>query len=316
MRAFHVTAEVLDRFARGDLDDRDLMEVLHHLENCESCARAGEARAAGDLSALRTEMTTELPARRPAFAWALPAAAAIAIAITAALLRPRDRAIDPVPPVAVATASSAPVTVMEPPAPPAAAVETIRRPEWQRIVDEAVASGRLAFPAELAALQAPFDTVRGGTGREERVSPAAVIVDEVRPTFTWPSREGGTYTLFVFDDEREVLRSGPLQDPRWTPARDLPRDRTLTWQVEVSGPEPFETIPSPPSPPAMFRIVSEREHQELAEARERHGRDDLLLAVLYARSGMRAEAMAALTRAAAANDAAKRILDHETSTAR
>jgi hypothetical protein len=66
----------------------------------------------------------------------------------------------------------------------------------------------------------------------------------------------------------------------------------------------------------MFRIVTEPDHRELAQARERHRDDDLLMAVLYARSGMRAEAMQALRRAAAAgNAAAERILDHETSPA-
>jgi hypothetical protein len=59
--------------------------------------------------------------------------------------------------------------------------------------------------------------------------------------------------------------------------------------------------------------VKEAEHRELAEARERHPDDSLLLSVLYARSGLRTEALEALRRAAADDEAAKRILDHETS---
>ena len=54
MRELHVSAEVLDRFARGDLDDARLSDVLDHLETCEECARAGQDHVAADLSTLRT----------------------------------------------------------------------------------------------------------------------------------------------------------------------------------------------------------------------------------------------------------------------
>jgi len=294
----HLTAEVIDRFARGDLDDAQLSTVLQHLETCPACARAGRTRAADDLAALREELTAEPPtAARGRFWWTIAAAAAIALVIVTALLLPKERSAER--PRALA--------------PPRATETVTAEPAPNDLVTRAIESGRLPFSRDLDALRAPADTVRGGAGSRERVMPAGVVIDETRPTFTWPARDGRSYTVSVFDDDREVLRSPPLNAPRWTPDRDLPRGRTLAWQVEIKG-GGVETIPSPPSPPAMFRIVTEADHRDLVQARGRHGDDDLVMAVLYARSGMRAEAMRALQGAAAAgNAAAKRILDYETS---
>jgi hypothetical protein len=309
-----VTAEVLDRFARGDLDDRGLSEVLDHLEHCASCARAGEARASDDLGVLRAGLTgTQTPARSSALVWTLAAAAAIAIAVLS-LVRPKEPAPDRRAAPSKATAAK---TVPIRPAPAGhetAVAKGYPDPEWQRLVDASSRSGRLPFPRDLEALYASPDTVRGAGGSVERISPAAVVLDEVRPTFNWPAREGGTYIVSVFHDDREVMQSEPLRVPRWKPSRDLPRGRTLAWQVEVTGHGAFHTIPGPPSPPARFRIVTAAEHQELVRARSLQN-DPLLLAVLYARTGMRTEALASLRRAAASNEAAKRILAHEISIA-
>lgn len=311
-----MTAEVLDRFARGELDDADLFEVLDHLEHCEACARAGQNRVASDMNALHTKWTSEpVETRRPSPVWAFAAAAAIAIVAVTMLLFPKE---GPVPRNPGRTITAPPPQRTVPAVPPGTATvreEPYDDPEWRRAVTRALENGRLAFPKNLAELSAPPDIVRGGTGSEERITPAGVVVDDLRPRFTWPARERGTYTVFVFDDDRKVIESPELKHATWTPDRDLPRGRTLTWQVEVTGAAAFETIPSPPSPPAMFRIAEETDHRDLIRARERHSDDDLLLAVLYARSGMRAEALDALRRAAVRNQAAKRILDHETSTA-
>lgn len=306
----HVTAETLERFARGNLDDAALSEVLLHLENCDACARAGEDRAAEDLATLRAEWSAT-PARAAwrAPGWTIAAAAAIVIAVSILLLVKRPTKPDH--PRTITTTTPLRRTA-EPPLSP-----TVRQyddPEWQRLVAQTLESGRLPFPKDLAMLTAPPDTVRSGSGSVEAISPFGVVVDEIRPAFTWPAEGGGIYTVFVFDGERQILRSPVLHAARWTPDRDLPRSRTLTWQVEVTGRDSFETIPSPPTPLAKFRIVSEKEHHDLMQARQRHPHDDLLLAVLQARSGMRAEALSALRRAAAGDDAAKRILDHETST--
>lgn len=174
---------------------------------------------------------------------------------------------------------------------------------WQTLVSAAVKLGRLPLPGDIDPLLAPDGQVR----------PAGVVIEDARPTFQWPARPGGTYVVVVFAGDREVMRSGPLRVPRWTPERDLPQGRTLTWQVEATRGGAMETIPTPPASPAMLLITSESAHQELARARALRPPDDLLLAVLYAESGMRPEALAALRRAAERDARARSILEYETS---
>jgi hypothetical protein len=312
MKDVHMTAAVFERLARGDLADGELFDLLEHLEKCQSCARTGQARAAGDLSALRHELLTETQRPRPqAFVWLAAAAALIVIALLSAWIIRNERAPQPqqAPPMATRGNDVAPA-----PPPPAPVDVAYADPEWKRLVDTATASGRLPFPAELETLRTSPDIVRGSSGTIERISPAGVVIDEVRPTFTWPSRTNGTYSVSIFDGDREVTHSPSLQVARWKPDRDLPRGRTLAWQVEVTGHGSFETIPSPPSPPATFRIVTEDGQREIARVRSLHPDDHLLLAVLYAHNGMRAEALASLRRAD--DEVAKRILAHETSATR
>jgi hypothetical protein len=71
----------------------------------------------------------------------------------------------------------------------------------------------------------------------------------------------------------------------WTPDRPLQRGLTYAWQVRVVGQDVI--IPSPPAPPALFRIVDEETASEAAEARRRFPGDHLLLGLLCARAGLR-----------------------------
>ena len=305
----HLSGDQFDRFASGQLDDRELGDVLLHLETCDLCGRAGETRVAGDVSRLREELF-DAEAPSPSRAWWWIAAAALAAALAGVLLLRDDARPRPVRQTPVVAQTTAP----QPPQPPVRTVTpapAYADPEWQRLVAGAVETARLPFPADLAALQAPADIVRGLSQPIERVEPTGIVIDDVRPAFTWPARSG-TYTVSVFDDAREVIRSAPLTRARWTPGRDLPRGRTLSWQVEVARDGAIETIPSPPAPPALFRIAGASEHRQLERARAEHPNDFLLQSVLYARAGMRREALAALERAAATTAAARRILDHET----
>lgn len=314
MTATHLTDQALDRFARGDLDERDLLEVLGHLDRCEPCARAGQERAARGLASLRGEFSAEPPvAPRRGMAWALAAAAVLALVIVSAIVfRPHPPAQNPSSPIVRQPAP--PPASPPPPATATAVASAYADPEWQQLVDRARASGRLPRSADLDALRVPADVLRGDAGAVERVEPSGVVIDDVRPLFTWPKAEGGTYVVFVFRDEREVMRSPTLEAPRWTPDRDLPRGEVLTWQVEWTRDGVIRTIPRPPSPPALFRIAGEEQHRELGRALQTHPGDQLLHAVLYARIGMRDEALTLLRRAAAKDPAAKQILDHETPT--
>jgi hypothetical protein len=143
----------------------------------------------------------------------------------------------------------------------------------------------------------------------ETLQPTGRVIAEVRPELSWTARDSATYTVYVYDGEREIARSATLRETRWTPPRALPRGRLLTWQVEAARGESIETLPRPPAPPAVFRIVSEEEWRDVARAREAHPGDDLLLGILYARAGMLDEAGDALRRAAASDPAARKLLD-------
>lgn len=290
----HPDRDELARFTRRALDPAAAEIVEAHLDECEACVRIiGEMR-----------IRRRVVARR---AWVTAAAAAIVIAILAALLTRRTAAPPTVEPAVVKQEPSDGRT--EPPAPPGVQIATrYANPEWNALVQDATETGRLVLPRNLGELRGDVDVIRGSGAEGEHLSPAGKVVDDVRPEFSWPPRQGATYTVFVFDGDRQIARSAALHTPRWTASSDLPRGRTLTWQVEAERGENIETIPRPPAPAARFRVITKEEQRDLARARELHPRDDLLLGLLYARAGMFDDARASMERAAKSNPAARKLL--------
>jgi len=282
-------ARKLAPYARGRLDIVERELIASHLDECESCA-----------AIVATQRR-----RRVRMRW-IAIAAGLTLALIAVLLMQRPPAVTDQPSVV----KKRPPTNVPPQKP--REVQQIAsgygNPEWDALVREARASGQLLIPSSIAELRPPRDVVRGPDGAPEHIRPAYRVIDETRPRFSWPAREGATtYTVFVFDGESEIARSAPLRETHWTPSRDLPRGLTLTWQVEAARDETIDTIPSPPSPPARFRIISESDDADLTRARALH--DDLLLGILYARAGMLEESAVALRRAAQTDATAKRLLD-------
>jgi hypothetical protein len=294
-------ATELAPYARGRLDAVGRELVASHLDECGECTAA----------VARIRASRRVVTRR----WWLAAAAVLALGVAGSLVM-RRTLVGPI--------EKAPVVVHEPkpalePAPhnprPQPEPETqiaagYGNPEWDALVSRATQTGRLPVPGDLASLRAPEEVLRGQGEENARVQPAGKVIDEVRPTFSWPSREGASYTVFVFDGDREITRSSALSAPTWTADRDLPRGRTLSWEVEAASGETIETLPAPPAPQARFRIATTSAHQELDRARALHPRDDLLLGILYARAGLLDDAAASLRRAARTNPAAKQLLDN------
>jgi hypothetical protein len=303
MTSDHVGEAMLDGMARRELAPDELLFVARHLQSCPACAARARERAAPDLSALRRELVSPESAAPRRGAWILAAAAAVA-ALAVGLFVIRDA-------TNVAAVPQRPRTTSAPrrELPRAAIPDAVpAADEWQRMVAEATASGALPFPADLAELRGTPDIVRGESGVSQYVAPAGVVVEDPRPLFTWSGSAARTYTVFVFDGQREIARSRELREARWRPESELPHGRVLAWQVEVSDGDDVETIPRPPSPMAMFRIVSERDRRDLDRARTLHPHNDLLAAVLYARAGLREQALAALRRVPRSGATAK-ILD-------
>lgn len=260
----------------ADAATREIVEG--HLEECDLCrAEVADLRA----------FARELKPRRTMVWLAVAAALAVLIAI-AVMMGTRRRIAPNEPPVASTTAT---VPSIVPERPPYA------NARWAALVDEAVRGGRLPFPKDLDALRGSEDPLRGSNdGEHFRLSPTGIVIDETRPRFFWPVVDDATYVVSIFDNEDRVARSEPLRRTEWTPPRDLPRGRTLVWQVEASHDGVVDLIPAPPAPQAMFRIAGEREHAELAEAKRDANADPLLLAVLYARAGLRDDALRELRR--------------------
>ena len=291
----HPTVETtLTAYVDGTLEPNESDGVRAHLEDCPRCR--------ADVSDLRATAAVLRRPRHRNWAPLAAAAAAIVIALVAIALR-REPA--PAPPVVVTNPAPPPAPAPQPA--PAASQPEYARAEWRAAVNEALRTGALAMPAALAELQFRPDPRRAPaeTGTQ-RLDPAGVILDDTRPRFSWTPVAGARYVMSVFDDHELVMESDVLREPRWRPSRPLRRGRTYHWQVEVRRGETATIIPAPPAPPAYVRVLDGKASEELEAARRAHGDDALLLGVLYARHGLRAEAERAL--AGVHSDEARRLL--------
>ncbi|HKR64227.1 MAG TPA: hypothetical protein VJZ00_10900 [Thermoanaerobaculia bacterium] len=332
-----MTREMLRRLERRELAPREIAEVLRHIGECEECARASaedvdlgalDAATSGDEgpwhpdavaiaayvdgtadAAEREIVATHLEdcsfcredvadlaklrgsraPRRRVWQAAFAVAAALVVVLFVILRVSDGREPAPtsphVPPRPV-------VVTTQPPAP---ASPRYANGEWERLVRTAIETRRL--PSAHGIDAAP-DVLRGSSNTTAaNVAPNGVVIDEVRPRFSWPARDGATYVVSIFDGDRRVAQSEPLTKTQWTPPAPLARGRTYVWQVQATRDETREIIPAPPAPPATFHVVSQRDHDDLTAARNLHPDDPLLHAVLAARAGLREEALRELSRA-------------------
>ncbi|HEX8152352.1 MAG TPA: zf-HC2 domain-containing protein [Thermoanaerobaculia bacterium] len=282
----------LTAYVDATLPAHELAGVDAHLAACPRCR--------DDVADLRSmQAAMQPPARR---SWLWPAIAAAAVLILIALLaaqlprrNPPKPAVVEQPPAQTAPPTRAPQPGPSP-APPRDAT-TYARNEWTAAVQDAVRSGTIAMPASLAQLQFQPDALRGSEkGRTDWVAPAGTVLAETRPLFRWAPASGATYVVTVLDGQEVIAESGVLSAPSWHSSRDLPRGRTLQWQVDVRRASGRSILPAPPAPPALIRIVDRKTQRELAEARRLHPNDALLLGVLYARHGLREEALRELAK--------------------
>lgn len=282
-------------FVDGTADAATREVVESHLEDCAMCR--------AEVEDLRTFVRTSRsrPRRRLAYG-ALATAAAAALVYAGAIVLQEESSVAPPRPRPVQVVRNDP-----PPAPAPAPLYANAR--WVALVEDAVERKALPQSPHIRELRPPADELRGATAAGgAELAPAGVVVDAVRPLFTWDARPGSTYVVYVFHEGQEAVRSEPLQAARWRPVRALARGRTYAWQVEETAGEESRLLPSPPAPPAMFRILGTNEHAELEEAVKRHPDDHLLHAVLYAAFGMDDEADAKLRRAVDAGDRRARTI--------
>lgn len=233
-----------------------------HLRACPTCAREVE-----DLRA----WTRRRSAPRRSFYYAAAAAVLLVVAVPTVLWR--------------SSRSDQPASL--------AGLESLR-PEEHSLVRAALQQGAAEPPALLAELEGRRETLMGGTTGETfgLVEPLFTIVPSDRPTFRWAPLAGADdYTVAVHDETlRPVVESPPLGQTAWTPEAALPRGATYVWQVTARRGGRSITAPAPPAPLARFRVLEEGAATRLQEIARDHPESYLLLGILYAQAGARAEA--------------------------
>lgn len=268
----HLTRETLRRLHRQELPREQIAPALRHLAMCAECAALAREEVAPDAKRLESMFRSGAAGPRRHLRMLIAAAAAAAVIVVALLLLRTPHAPTRTPPRAITQSVPLPG-------------------EWTRLVNDALDTGKLPWPDDLEVLRRGTETSRGEeAGAAGRIQPSGMVVDDAQPELSWPVVAGATYVVTIVDGERVVVRSEPLHATTWTPPRPLPRGRLLTWQVKARSGGQSSVLPAPPAPPARFRVVGVHEHDALVEARRLRPDDPLLLAVLYARAGMEAEA--------------------------
>jgi anti-sigma factor RsiW len=264
----HVDAD-FPSYLDGALTDDRRREVEQHLAACEVCRR--------ELADLRAWSATPAPKPRHRAIWYAAAAAAIAFAVLFLLRSPHP------PSTQVAVPRT---TIRVTPVVPSG----YGRPEWDALVGTALRTGKAEIANPFSAMRE--DRYRGRSSKpsaqpSSNLSPSATAVDDVRPEFRWPVAPGESYRLVISLDDDVVVESRTLKNAPWRSSKSLLRGRVYRWQVTVTAKNgAVRILPPPPEPPALFRIASQGDHDEIAVALRQRPNDDLLLGLLYARAGI------------------------------
>ena len=303
----HLSVEDLNAFAQRRLDPSRVQAVFAHLSACPMCRTRSQEAFETDRSVDRL-LADVGPPRTTLSRRVLALAAALAIAVIGGLLFVlRSGTVAQEPPTMTMTAVvQNPATQAPPPA-----VTPPDVPRVDPVIAEALERGALAPPQLLASLLATpaWERTRGSSAYESATyEPNREVVASQRPRFRFPAERGAPGVVRVFDRDREVLHSEPIESGEWTATADLPRGVLYTWQVETTRNGETVTAPAPPAPPARFIVLDDDAHRALEAARREQPQNDLLLGILAARAGLRDEAAKHLQSAANAGDPRVRTL--------
>jgi hypothetical protein len=275
----HASYEDLASSVDGKLGASEQKALEGHLEVCETCRQSRE-----DLQALSVAPPRRRP-RRPAVWAAVTTSAAAAVLLLTWGIGSRPGSGGPSPSSAASPAR-------------AEGIETLP-PAVRSVVVAALREGRLERPAALAPLiSEPVHLLGGGAppSRFTLVAPLGTMVREERPTFRWRPLEGADrYEVHVYDaDYHEVLASGPLTSPRWTPSHTLARGRTFSWVVSAHRDGERILSPGPPAPEARFGVLGPSDLAVLEKAERAGSASSAVLGALCASVGLLDEAEAQL----------------------
>jgi hypothetical protein len=168
---------------------------------------------------------------------------------------------------------------------------------YQQMIREALTSQRIRFVAVPLSSSAQAGIRLGGPDAGESfrlLAPLRTAVLSDRPTFRWEPLKGAeVYRVFVRDLARDTeVESEPTTETNWTPREPLARGHVYSWAVEAVKDGRRIHAPSLKAPNAEFKVLEAEKADDLARARK--SGSHLVLALLYARYGLAAEARAEL----------------------
>jgi len=282
----HLSYEQMDDWVEDRLDPAGRELVMSHIGACSPCARqliAYQEYAPIMAAPIQTAMfaaTKPVEAKRSFWAflkqpqYALGAAALIALIVIA----PWNRHSSPPEQTGAIVAPTSTVVDSTIPAQNSPLIDTVLStaeldalPDSLRMGAKEVISdtGSTTRPAALKGLEPNSDTVLE--------YPFSEVIAETQPTLTWKAFGDSSYSVSLLDSRHNLVsRRGNLKDTHWSPPSPLVRDRVYSWEVESAGQKHRGT----------FRVLSEKQRQELEQVRAAHGNSHLVMGAVSAELGL------------------------------
>ena len=300
----HLTQTDLEAFSSGRLPSSRLDFCRTHLDSCDACRAELEDVRTYQTSMpgmQRTEPAQRVPDRRkrrrsPAVPLFASATLALVAAVCTVLWLHHKKS---------ATRAAAPVASVPTPS-PAAPTTAGAQTEATRIASTLPAAPR---PTQAPAIQQgkpqPVAEVsrprtRGSPATQAGfalVSPVGKTTLETRPEFTWQALPGAIgYTVEIVDAGlHPVLHSPGLRGTSWRPRHALRPGETYFWQVTATLHGGAKVAASEPSLSATaLKIAVPKLADDMEHFKQGHRDDHLVLAAMYAQSGMAADSAAEL----------------------
>lgn len=260
----HLSDEEIQLMVRGPLEPPHRERLESHLRSCDTCSRQVD-----DLRSWHGSTARPIP-------WlALAAAILLAALVPAAIwqLGFRQRAASSV-----------------------AGLEQLD-PRDQAEVRASLESGVGRLPAFIADVTGSRETLMAAApvpvDSFAPTAPVATGTASDRPRFEWrPLTGADSYVVTVFDERfNEVMRSGAIEQPAWTPDRPLARGRTYVWQIAARRNDQTIVTPAAPMPPAKFHVIDAHSVDVLDRAQSQSSASHLLLGILNMNAGLVDEAV-------------------------
>ncbi|MEP6821675.1 MAG: hypothetical protein ABI946_04925 [Chthoniobacterales bacterium] len=171
--------------------------------------------------------------------------------------------------------------------------------ELRAAITQAVRTGRLIIPADLAALRDTPETFASRRSARPNIfrvrSPVATAIFESKPRFRWtPVKDATEYRLSLMTKEsgkpgNETML--PARTTEWSPDDLLKSGVTYGWRVQaMRGDSIVARAPEQPDAFAWFRILSEPERAAWEREQSAVGDSNFLRGIVAARAGLLEEA--------------------------